>query len=120
MLAKSQVPRTLLIVLVFALLGERNLLSENRSGLRGRVVYKVDHERIRNAYVVVLLNGRIVANVRADEDGEYSAELPVGVYDVLVSAGAGFAPTGRKVEVEPNGMMVFDAVLEFSPLGLEE
>ena len=44
--------------------------------------------------------------------------LPVGIYDVLISVD-GFSPTSRKIWVTPDGMMIFDAALEFNGLGLE-
>lgn len=31
----------------------------------------------------------------------------------------GFSPVSRKVEVTPDGMMIFDAALDFNGLGME-
>lgn len=93
-------------------------LCENPSGLRGKVIYDFDREPIRNAYVLIHKNGATDIHVRTSEDGKYSIELPVGTYDVFISAD-GFAPTCRKVEIESDGMMIFDAVLKASLVGME-
>lgn len=88
------------------------------SGLRGRVVGTVDHTAISGAYVVVHRDGAADAHVRTDSNGTYAMPLPVGVYDVFISAD-GFSPASRKIRVSTDTVMVYDAVLEFNTLGMQ-
>lgn len=90
---------------------------ERPSGVRGTVVYSVDNMPIRNAYVVARRDGSPTVEVsRGDKDGKYSVELPPAIYDVCVMALA-FSPTCLKIEVTPDGMMVFNAALKANTLG---
>ena len=97
---------------------QKPVLDSHESGVRGRVVGTVDLIPIRNAYIVVHRDGAADAHVRADATGRYAVPLPVGIYDVFIAAD-GFSPTSRKIEVSPNGMMIYDAVLEFNTLGMQ-
>jgi hypothetical protein len=97
---------------------QRNVQNAHASGVSGRVVESVQHVPIRNAYVLAHGVGGPDVHVRTDAEGKYAVPLPLGIYDVFISAD-GFSPVSRKVEVIPNGMMIFDAVLEFNGLGME-
>jgi hypothetical protein len=89
------------------------------SGVRGTVVHSGDHMPVRDAYVVVHRDGSEAVQVgRGSSDGKYSVELPPAIYDVCVMARS-FSPTCRKIEVAPDGMMVFNPVLEGNTLGME-
>jgi hypothetical protein len=55
MLSTNLIVKALFVVIFVLLVGDANLRSENSSGLRGTVVYKVDHVPIRNVYVLVPL-----------------------------------------------------------------
>jgi hypothetical protein len=99
----------LLVALVLAL-GHLSLLSEGTSGLRGKVVDKVEHVAIRNAYILAHRDGIADEHARTDQNGRYSIQLSPGLYDVLISADA-FGPICRKVEVEHGHVTVFDAAL---------
>ena len=98
--------------------GNRPILNAKPSGLRGSVVDKLEHAPISNVYVLAHRDGGTDVHVRTDKGGKYSVQLPPGIYDVFVSADR-FPPTSRKVEITPDGMMVFDAVLEFNGLGMQ-
>lgn len=87
------------------------------SGVRGKVV-GTEGLPISEAYIVVHRDGAADAHVRTDSGGRYAMPLPIGVYDVFISAD-GFSPTSRKVQVGTDGMMVYDAVLEFNMLGMQ-
>ena len=92
---------------------------ERPSGVRGTVVYSFDHAPVRDAYVVVHGDGSDTVKVgRGSKDGTYSVELPPAIYDVCVMARF-FSPTCRKIEVTPDGIMVFNAVLEANSLGMQ-
>jgi len=88
------------------------------SGVRGRVVRTVEHTPLVNAYVVAHRDGAADAHVRTDSSGRYAMPLPPGVYDVFISAD-GFSPTMRKILVGTDGMMVYDAALEFTLFGMQ-
>jgi len=88
------------------------------SGVRGRVTGTVPQAPLNNAYIVAHRDGAADAHVRTDSTGRYEMPLPVGVYDVFISAD-GFSPTTRKIWVGTDGMMVYDAVLEFNLLGVQ-
>jgi hypothetical protein len=88
------------------------------TGVMGKVVDNSEHAPIRNAYVFAHRDGGTDVYARTDARGHYAVSLPLGIYDVFISAD-GFSPMSRKVWVTPNGMMVFDAVLEFNDLGME-
>lgn len=111
--------KALLVAALAVLFAGGTLLSENASGLRGKVVYQFDRKPIHNAYVLVHQNAATDAHVRTDENGKYLIELPVGTYDVFISA-EGYSPICRKVEIEADGMMIFDAGLEFSDVGMQK
>jgi len=87
------------------------------SGVRGKVV-GTERTPISDAYVVVHRDGAADAHVRTDSAGNYALPLPIGVYDVFISAD-GFSPASRKIQVGSDGMMVYDAVLEFNMLGMQ-
>jgi hypothetical protein len=96
------------------------------TGVSGRVV-GFERVPIRNALVLAHRNfgpdpgpdGSADVHVRTDASGQYAIPLPLGVYDVFISAAA-FSPTSRKIQVTPDGMMIFDAVLEVNTLGMEK
>ena len=88
------------------------------TGVIGKVVDSSEHAPIRNAFVLAHRDGGTDVHARTDAQGHYAVSLPLGIYDVFISAD-GFSPMSRKVWVTPNGMMVFDAVLESNDLGME-
>jgi len=90
--------------------------SLHASGVRGKVV--ASNVPISNAYVLAHRNGGTDVHVRTDAGGKYVMTLPLGIYDVFISAD-GFSPSSRKIEVTPDGMMVFDAALEFNRIGMQ-
>lgn len=61
--------------------------------------------------------GEVDVHARTDTHGKYAIPLPLGIYDVFISAD-GFSPTSRKIEITPDGMVVYDANLEFNGLGM--
>jgi hypothetical protein len=77
------------------------------------------HAPIRNVYVLVHRNGITDKAVHTDEGGKYSIELSPNLYDIFISAD-GFAPTCRKIEITPDGMMIFNPVLTASEVGMEQ
>jgi len=90
------------------------------SGVKGTVVYASDRRVIRDPFVVAHKDGSETVRVaQGGEDGYYSLELTPGIYDVCIMARE-FSPICRKIEVTPDGMMVFNAVLEWSSVGTEE
>jgi hypothetical protein len=93
---------------------------ERPSGLRGTVVVKFGHVPISSAYILVHPDrgGDADVHARTAANGKYVVQLPLGIYDVLISA-IGFSPMSRKIQVTPDGMMTFDAALELNELGLE-
>jgi hypothetical protein len=102
--------------------------SQHATGVRGRVVVDpLEHVPIRNAFVLAHRNfgrdagpdGSKDVHVLTDASGQYAIPLPLGVYDVFISA-VEFSPTSRKIQVTQDGMMIFDAVLEVNTLGLEK
>lgn len=104
---------------IVGLLLVADLLSENPSGVKGKVVDQGGHAPIRDAYILAHRNRATDKTVRTDESGRYLIELPPDIYDIFIAAD-GFAPACRKVKVEPDGMMVFDATLDASVIGIEE
>ena len=56
--------------------------------------------------------------VRTDSNGKYAVALPHGVHDAFISADA-YTPACRKIQIEPDGMMIFDAALKVNDLGME-
>ena len=110
--------RILLMSAIFALLIGENLSSENPSGLRGTVSDRYNHVAVGNAYVLTHKDGVSDVHVLTDANGRYAIALPVGIYDVFVSA-KHYTPMCRKVQVEPDGMMIFDAPLELSSVGVQ-
>jgi hypothetical protein len=86
--------------------------------MKGRVVDS-GGVPISDAYVLVHPNGGADVHVRSDGGGKYAIPLPLGIYDVFISA-EGYSPSSRKIEVTPDRMMIFDTVLEFNGLGLEQ
>jgi hypothetical protein len=109
----------LLLVALFALSFGAYTLGKNPSGLKGRVVDDVEHAPIRNVYVLVHRNGSADRSTRTDQAGSYLIDLSPGIYDILVSAD-GFAPVCRKMEIAPEGMIVYDAVLKPSDVGMQQ
>lgn len=87
------------------------------TGVRGTVVN--GSNPIPNAYVLAHRDGEVDVHARTDAHGKYAIPLPLGIYDVFISAD-GFSPLSRKIEVTPDGMMVYDAVLEFNGLGMRK
>ena len=88
------------------------------TGVMGKVVDNSEQAPIRNAYVLAHRDGGTDVYTRTDAWGHYAVSLPLGIYDVFISAD-GYSPMSRKVWVTPNSMMVFDAVLEVNELGME-
>ena len=86
------------------------------SGVRG-IVADWARVPIHNAYILVHRDESDDVHSRTDADGKYAVPLKLGIYDVFISA-KGFSPTSRKIEVTPDGMMVYDAVLQVNPLGM--
>jgi hypothetical protein len=115
----------LICLLLLSQAPQQPLPAAHDSGLHGRVVDSYEHASIRNAYVLAHRNGNPDSqgnpdsHVRTDYNGKYAMALPEGIYDVFISAD-GFSPTSRKIEVTPDGMMIFDAALEFNGLGMEQ
>ena len=91
---------------------------KNPSGMRGKVTDRINHTPVANAYIFAHRNGAPGPDVQTstDKEGNYTVALPVGIYDAFISADY-YTPTCRKVQVEPDGMMVFDAGLDPNPLG---
>jgi hypothetical protein len=98
----------------------QNSRAANSSGLRGTVVLKFAHVPIRGAYILIHPDGGGGVDVHAftDANGKYAVQLPLGIYDVLIS-GRGLSPMTRKFQVTPDGMMILDAALEVNDLGME-
>jgi hypothetical protein len=88
------------------------------SGVKERVVDSIDHVPIPDAYVLAYRIRGTDVHVRTDASGKYAIALPEGIYDVFVSAD-GFSPISRKIEVTPDGMMIFDAVLDGNSLEMQ-
>ena len=105
--------------MLFVALLAADLLGKNPAGLKGRVVDQVEHAPIRNAFILVHRDGSADQTVRTDASGMYSIQLSPNLYDVFVSAD-GFAPLCRKVEITPDGLMIFDPVLNASSTGMEQ
>ena len=104
------------VLLLCSLKGD--LFSENPSGLKGRVASTTGGP-LRNAYILVhkvLGDSAKDLRARTEQDGKYSIELPIGIYDVFISA-PGYEPVCRKVEIESDGMMIFDVALKFTTVG---
>ena len=91
---------------------------QHATGVQGTVVDKVEHAPIGDAYVFAHRIRGTDIHVRTDSSGKFAMPLPEGIYDVLVSA-EGFSPTSRKIEVTPDGMMIFNAILEGNTLGMQ-
>jgi hypothetical protein len=98
----------------------QNGFTENSSGVRGTVVFKFDRAPVRGAYILVHPDGSggVDVHARTDANGKYAVQLPLGIYDVLIS-GSGLSPMTRKFQITPDGMMVLDAALEVNELGME-
>jgi hypothetical protein len=86
-------------------------------GLRGKVTGNPNYP-IRKAYILVHRPGEADRSTFTDATGLYSIKLPERVYDVMISA-EGYSPVCRKVQIEPDGMMIFDATLEPNTLGMQ-
>jgi hypothetical protein len=86
------------------------------SGVKG-VVADWQRVPIRNAYVLVHRDEGEDVHARTDANGRYAIPLKEGTYDVFISA-KGFSPTSRKIVVMPDGMMVYDVVLEVNILAM--
>jgi hypothetical protein len=92
---------------------------ERPSGVRGTIVDRFDHTPVRDPYVVVHADGSETVQIgRGSKDGTYSIKLLPAIYDVCVMASS-FSPTCRKIEVAPDGMMVFNAELEANSVGMQ-
>ena len=96
----------------------QDLPGQNPSGLRGKVTDWYSHKPRANAYILLHRSGAPDVHVRTDDNGKYSIALPLGIYDAFISADY-YTPTCRKVQIEPDGMMIFDATLQFNELGME-
>jgi hypothetical protein len=95
---------------------------EAPSGVRGRVVYTGDsHEPAQHAYILahpVWGEGGSDRHAFTDRLGEFALELAPGIYDVLISTPWN-VPAARKIEVTPDGMMVFNGEMSVSGIGME-
>jgi TonB family protein len=118
MFSRNVVLNTLFIA-VFVTLPGVDLVGEDATGVEGKVVDKAEHVPIRNAYVLAHRNGGTDKSVRTDGSGRYLIQLSSNIYDVFISAD-GFAPTCRKIAIPKSGLMVFDAVLNVSDVGMQE
>lgn len=111
---------TMLVVVGFVALAiSADVSRENPSGLRGTVTDRINHIPLSNVYIVAHRNGAPDLNARTDKQGKYAIALPVGIYDAFISTDH-YSPTCRKVQVEADGMMVFDAALDPDALGMEK
>jgi TonB family protein len=117
MFSRNVVVKTLFIAVLTSPPGVA--VGEDATGVEGRVVDKIERAPIRNAYVLVHRNGHTDKSVRSNGSGRYLIELTPNIYDIFISA-EGFAPTCRKILVPKSGKMVFDAVLDFSDVGMQE
>jgi hypothetical protein len=106
------------LFLALALLVTADTSAQSQSGIKGRVTDKSEHAPIRNVFVLVHSNKGDV-RVHTDGAGTYAVQLPPGVFDVFLSTD-GFSPACRKVEIQPNEMTSFDALLEANTLGMQE
>jgi TonB family protein len=118
MFSRSVVLKTLFAAVLVSLIGV-NLVSEDVTGIEGKVVDTAEHAPIGNAYVLVHRKGDTDKSSRTDGSGRYVIELLPNIYDVFISAD-GFAPNCRKIQVPQNGTMVLDAVLDVSNVGMQE
>lgn len=95
---------------------------EAPSGVRGRVVFPGgNHAPIQAAYILahpVWGRGDSDRHAFTDRLGEYALELAPGIYDVFIST-PWTVPASRKIEVTRDGMMVFNAELSVSGIGME-
>ena|SRR5215471_12579283 len=110
--------RILLISAIFFVLIGENVSSENPTGLRGTVSDRNNHVAVADAYVLAHRDGASDVHVLTDKNGRYAIALPIGIYDLFVSAKY-YSPLCRKLQVEPDGMMIFDAPLELSSVGMQ-
>jgi TonB family protein len=117
MFSRKVVLKTPFIAVLAFLLGV-NVGGEDATGVEGKVVDKVEHAPVRNAYVLVHRDGGSDKSVRTDGSGRYLIELSSNAYDVFISAD-GFAPTCRKIQVPQSGTVVFDAMLDVSNVGVQ-
>lgn len=95
---------------------QQTTLNAHASGVKG-IVVDAFHVPIRDAYVLVHRDSGADIHAHTDENGRYAIPLTLGIYDVFMSAKE-FSPTSRKIEVTPEGMMIYDAVLEVNILGM--
>jgi len=95
------------------------LVAEDATGVKGTVIDRVEHAAIRNVYILAHSRGGNDRAVRTDGSGRYAIELSPNIYDVFISA-SGFDPICRKIEVRRGSMVVFDAVLDASKVGMQE
>jgi len=114
--SSKQLLRFGLLILLIA----SSTAAERPSGVRGRVVYELDGQPLRDVYVLAYLiggKGEQQSIAHTDSTGHYELPLAPGVYDVMISSV--FAnPTCRKIEVSPDGMMVYNAKLTVSLIGM--
>lgn len=81
--------------------------------LPGAVIF-VQHWELRN-HTLDHPKAQMGPSVYANSDGEFSLELPPGVYDVFVAYPA-FAPYAKRVKVEAGKKAVLDCELPFDSL----
>jgi hypothetical protein len=118
--------RTLIAVAFVFLLGHS---AESQSAIRGRVI---DSEGAAIAKARVLVHwdssgSSYTANVGTTQDvsvltdanGDYSAGVPAGFYDVFVTAGM-FTPAAAKVIVRQGQRVTFSVKLKIDPLVSKE
>ena len=85
--------------------------------LRGRLLDSVEHASINTAYILVHSHGSESdgAKLHVDHNGDFSAKLPPGFYDVFISS-RGFSPVCRQVAVEAGRTVVYNAELKMSEI----
>lgn len=76
--------------------------------LTGTVADEPENAPIRNAFIYVHGGARRLDVVpTVDGKGQFRAVVPPGLYDVFVAAG-GFAPTCKRISVEPGKTTTYD------------
>ena len=74
--------------------------TEGKGTLSGRICMAADRSTpVVDANILVMQDGALIRSANADSGGEYTLELPAGVYRLDISA-PGFIPFGCYVEVE--------------------
>ena len=104
----------------FILLAATTLISQNAptlSTLKGRVTDNYEGAPVRQAYVLVHSSGSHSPDIvlPVQPDGRFDVRLPVGYYDVLVTA-VGFDPTCAKLQIAPEKSTEYNPRIQMSVL----